>query len=109
MTIKKFFENNPQVAPLVRLDDEQLDIIAKIDLGKLSNAIKKSGFLRSRKSFNWLIRNYDNILAGAYGDWTRYVAPERRKKTGKFDTKTERRYSKKELSELVTKIEDAEF
>lgn len=108
MTLKKFFAENPQIAPLVHLDDDQIEILSKIDLGRLSNAIKKSGFLKSRKSFNWLIRNYDNILAGAYGDWSRYVAPERRKRNKKHNA-TDRRYSKKELAALVTTVEDADF
>ena len=111
MTVKKFFENNPQVAPIAVLTDEQLEILSQIDLGRLSHAIKKSGFLRSRHSFNWLIRNYDNILAGAYGDWERYVAPKRKSKSERRAgrTKTERHYSKKECAALVSDIETVEF
>ena len=72
MTISEFLDKNPQVSRLAGITDEQLELLSKIDLSKLSVAISKSGFLRSRRSFGWLITHYDDIIAGGYGDWGRY-------------------------------------
>ena len=72
MTISEFLDKNPQVSRLAGITDEQLELLSKIDLFKLSVAISKSGFLRSRRSFGWLITHYDDIIAGGYGDWGRY-------------------------------------
>ncbi len=82
MTIVQFLKANPQVSPLVRISDEQLEIVSKIDLGKLSAAITKSGFLKSRGSFNWLITHYDGIIAGCYCDWKRYERPKKKESRG---------------------------
>ena len=105
MTIKDFLKANPQVAPVVRLTDEQLEIIGKIDLKKLSDTIQTSRFLLSRRSFNWLITNYDNIIAGAYGDWKRYTPAQPAKKTSRF--KNSRTYSAKDFA--PADIETADF
>ena len=73
MTINEFLEKNPQISRLAGITDEQLELLSKIDLFKLSAAISKSGFLRSRRSFGWLITHYDDIIAGGYGEWNYYA------------------------------------
>ena len=73
MTLQEFSALHPKVIHYERVGVEG------IDFESLHKKIEKSRYLKSRQSFVYLIKNYKDILAGKFDDFTLGVETEKPK------------------------------
>lgn len=98
---KEFLQRYPKLKDDLPTELQNLSDV-KIDWQGLAEAFKQSDWLQGVDSLAWVLRHSGTILSGKYKTFK--VADS---KTSHFEN--ERNYSKDELNNLLTKIDDVEF
>ncbi len=75
MSLEDFCFENPQIVRPPLMKCELLEKAEKMDFQLLNKKIHMSRFLQTTRSLVWLIKNYQNIIAGMYDDFARFEKP----------------------------------
>lgn len=81
----------------------------KYDFKALLERFAESEFLRNTYSWGWVVKNYANILAGAYKDFPKRQGKKEGKESKGMSEGLIHNYSSEELADILSGIQKTEF